>query len=102
MLAHLTPSSSAYIDNMWGKFTFHADYGSRVRVLTRLIGWTADHDLDSGNDQNIAVGRGILIEATKGTWLLGLAFGRFFSMAQSSIDALLTSGCLQNTTSCTK
>jgi glucan 1,3-beta-glucosidase len=56
MLAHLTASSSTYIDNMWG--------------------WTADHDLDSGNDQNIAVGRGMLIEATKATWLVGLAIGK--------------------------
>ncbi|KAF2828571.1 exo-beta-1,3-glucanase [Ophiobolus disseminans] len=50
-LLHLTPSSSAYIENMWG--------------------WTADHDLDGSLPQNIASGRGALIEAKKGTWLLG-------------------------------
>lgn len=50
---HLTASSSAYIENMWG--------------------WTADHDLDSGNAQNISVGRGFLVEATSATWLHGTA-----------------------------
>ena len=54
MLLHLTASSSAYIENMWA--------------------WTADHDLDGGHDQTtIATGRGILIEATAGTWLHGTA-----------------------------
>ncbi|KAJ2892102.1 hypothetical protein MKZ38_010272 [Zalerion maritima] len=49
------PTSSAYIDNVWG--------------------WTADRDLDGGrNLQLISVGRGILVEATQATWLLGLAF----------------------------
>ena len=53
-LLHLTNSSSAYIENMWG--------------------WTADHDLDGGpGSYAIAVGRGALIEATKGTWLVGTA-----------------------------
>ena len=50
---HLTPSSSAYIENMWG--------------------WTADHDLDGGHGQTISVGRGFLIEATAATWLHGTA-----------------------------
>ena len=50
---HLTASSSAYIENMWG--------------------WTADHDLDGGHDQNIATGRGFLVEATSATWLHGTA-----------------------------
>ncbi|KAI9793745.1 MAG: hypothetical protein M1833_000691 [Piccolia ochrophora] len=54
MLMHLTASSSAYIENMWG--------------------WTADHDLDGGNGQTIATGRGILVEATAATWLHGTAF----------------------------
>jgi glucan 1,3-beta-glucosidase len=59
-LLHLTSTSSAYIEDMWG--------------------WTADHDLDSGNGQNIAVGRGALIESSsasnggRGTWLVGTAF----------------------------
>ncbi|KAI1373765.1 glycoside hydrolase family 55 protein [Hypoxylon crocopeplum] len=53
MLAHFTPSSSAYVDNMWG--------------------WTADHDLDGGNSQTISVGRGVLIESTKPSWFIGFA-----------------------------
>ncbi|KAF2140154.1 glycoside hydrolase family 55 protein [Aplosporella prunicola CBS 121167] len=61
-LLHLTSTSSAYIENMWG--------------------WTADHDLDSGigadapawgYNQTVSVGRGALIEATQGTWLIGTA-----------------------------
>ncbi|KAK7733378.1 hypothetical protein SLS57_000393 [Botryosphaeria dothidea] len=50
-LIHLTASSSSYIENMWG--------------------WTADHDLDAVYTQNIATGRGMLVEATAGTWLIG-------------------------------
>lgn len=54
-MVHLTSSSSAYIENMWG--------------------WTADHSLDwQGARQNIATGRGILIEAIRGTWLTGTGF----------------------------
>lgn len=53
-MLHLTASSSCYIDNMWG--------------------WTADHSLERGGHQNIATGRGALIEATQGTWLTGTAF----------------------------
>ncbi|KAL8709185.1 MAG: hypothetical protein Q9220_006065 [cf. Caloplaca sp. 1 TL-2023] len=53
-MVHLTPSSSAYIENMWG--------------------WTADHSLERGTHQNIATGRGLLVEATKGTWLTGTSF----------------------------
>lgn len=56
MLVHLTPSSSTYIENMWA--------------------WTADHDLDDGGKntkQSISTGRGMLIEATAGTWLHGTA-----------------------------
>ncbi|EAW11685.1 putative exo-beta-1,3-glucanase [Aspergillus clavatus NRRL 1] len=53
-LMHLTSSSSAYIENMWG--------------------WTADHNLDGSPDTTtIATGRGLLVEATKGTWLVGTA-----------------------------
>ncbi|KAF2716427.1 glycoside hydrolase family 55 protein [Polychaeton citri CBS 116435] len=58
MMIHLTSSSSAYIENMWG--------------------WTADHDLDAsrsgGGSQTISTGRGMLVEATSGTWLHGTAF----------------------------
>lgn len=39
-----------------------------------MWGWTADHDLDGGNGQTISTGRGMLVEATKGTWLVGTAF----------------------------
>ncbi|KAJ5771709.1 Pectin lyase fold/virulence factor [Penicillium odoratum] len=52
MVMHLTSSSSAYIENFWG--------------------WTADHNLDSTSLLTIvSTGRGILVEATKGTWLTG-------------------------------
>ncbi|KAJ5771153.1 uncharacterized protein N7511_003204 [Penicillium nucicola] len=52
MVMHLTESSSAYIENFWG--------------------WTADHNLDSESLLTIiSTGRGILVEATKGTWLTG-------------------------------
>lgn len=53
-LLHLSKSSSCYIENMWG--------------------WTADHPLERGGFQNIATGRGVLVEATKATWLTGTAF----------------------------
>ncbi|KAL8699754.1 MAG: hypothetical protein Q9201_005821 [Fulgogasparrea decipioides] len=53
-MVHLTSSSSAYIENMWG--------------------WTADHSLERGGRQNIATGRGLLVEATKSTWLTGTGF----------------------------
>ncbi|KAL5332849.1 pectate lyase superfamily protein-domain-containing protein [Aspergillus crustosus] len=51
---HLTSTSSAYIENMWG--------------------WTADHDLDGTNGQTISTGRGLLVEATAATWLVGTGF----------------------------
>ncbi|GAB5594024.1 hypothetical protein Unana1_08924 [Umbelopsis nana] len=54
LLLHLTPSASIYIEDMWG--------------------WTADHDLDASYNQVISTGRGALIEATRGTWLVGTAF----------------------------
>ncbi|KAL4897565.1 pectate lyase superfamily protein-domain-containing protein [Aspergillus ambiguus] len=53
-LLHLGSTSSAYIENMWG--------------------WTADHDLDGQNDQVISTGRGLLVEATAATWLVGTGF----------------------------
>ncbi|KAL8748449.1 MAG: hypothetical protein Q9184_007296, partial [Pyrenodesmia sp. 2 TL-2023] len=53
-MVHLTRTSSAYIENMWG--------------------WTADHSLERGGPQNIATGRGLLVEATKPTWLTGTGF----------------------------
>ncbi|KAL3475080.1 pectate lyase superfamily protein-domain-containing protein [Aspergillus californicus] len=51
---HLTSTSSVYIENMWG--------------------WTADHDLDGSNSQTISTARGLLVEATAATWLIGTAF----------------------------
>ena len=53
LIVHLTASSSAYIENMWG--------------------WTADHDLDGGNTERISTGRSFLIEADTATWLHGTA-----------------------------
>ena len=40
-------------------------------------GWTADHSLDGalgGVSWDIGTGRGMLVEATQGTWLTGTAF----------------------------
>lgn len=57
LLLHLTASSSAYIENMWG--------------------WTADHDLDGltqAGQNAVSVGRGMLVEAAQASWLHGLAF----------------------------
>ncbi|PNY22823.1 Glucan 1,3-beta-glucosidase [Tolypocladium capitatum] len=53
MLMHITPSASAYLENVWL--------------------WVADHELDLAdhNQLNIFNGRGILIESTQGTWLWG-------------------------------
>ncbi|THC96069.1 hypothetical protein EYZ11_004442 [Aspergillus tanneri] len=52
MVLHLTESSSVYVENFWG--------------------WTGDHNLDGGSPTTIiSTGRGILVEATKGTWLTG-------------------------------
>ncbi|KAK6217374.1 exo-beta-1 [Colletotrichum tabaci] len=54
-LIHVTSTASAYLENVWG--------------------WVADHSLDTfGGAQNIAVGRGALIESTKPTWLVGTSF----------------------------
>ncbi|KAH8893181.1 pectin lyase-like protein [Thozetella sp. PMI_491] len=54
-LLHVTKTGSAYIEDMWG--------------------WVADHALDPHlPQQNIAVGRGALIESTGPTWLVGTAF----------------------------
>ncbi|EED14258.1 exo-beta-1,3-glucanase, putative [Talaromyces stipitatus ATCC 10500] len=55
MHVHLSETSSAYIENHWG--------------------WTADHNLDGGPSAIIVSGgRGILIESTKATWLIGTSF----------------------------
>ena len=52
LILPLTSTSSAYIKN--------------------FSGWTANHNLDGGTGYTvISTGRGILVEATKGTWLTG-------------------------------
>ncbi|KAI5803498.1 glucan 1,3-beta-glucosidase [Peziza echinospora] len=55
MLLHLTPTSSAYLENVWA--------------------WVADHDLDiqAQTQIDIFVARGILIESQGPTWLYGTA-----------------------------
>ncbi|KAH8671305.1 pectate lyase superfamily protein-domain-containing protein [Xylariales sp. PMI_506] len=53
-LLHVGSSASLYAENVWG--------------------WVADHSLDDDVAQNIAVGRGALIESVKPTWLVGSSF----------------------------
>ncbi|KAK3360165.1 pectate lyase superfamily protein-domain-containing protein [Lasiosphaeria hispida] len=58
-LLHLTKTSSAYLEGVWG--------------------WVADHGLDPSLDpataaQTIAVGRGALVESAGPTWLVGTSF----------------------------
>ncbi|EKJ74240.1 hypothetical protein FPSE_05537 [Fusarium pseudograminearum CS3096] len=53
LMLHLTPDSSAYLENVWM--------------------WTADHDFDTADQTqvDIYVGRGMLIESKGPTWLWG-------------------------------
>jgi glucan 1,3-beta-glucosidase len=51
LLTHLKACSSSYIENAWL--------------------WSADHDLDGDYNQQIGTGRGMLVEAQQGTWLVG-------------------------------
>ena len=51
LLTHLKACSSVYIENAWL--------------------WSADHDLDGDYNQQIGTGRGMLVEAQGGTWLVG-------------------------------
>ncbi|CBF88800.1 exo-beta-1,3-glucanase Exg0 [Aspergillus nidulans FGSC A4] len=55
MLLHLTEKSTAYLENVWS--------------------WTADHelDLDDHNQINIYNGRGILVESQGPVWMYGTA-----------------------------
>ncbi|KAK3685711.1 pectate lyase superfamily protein-domain-containing protein [Podospora appendiculata] len=54
-LLHITKTASSYLEGVWG--------------------WVADHGLDDDKlTQNIAVGRGVLIESTSPTWLIGTSF----------------------------
>ncbi|KAF2024187.1 family 55 glycoside hydrolase [Setomelanomma holmii] len=56
--AHLTKTSSSYWENSWA--------------------WTADHDLDGGGFGSYpGPAGGFLIEATKGTWMLGWGVEHF-------------------------
>jgi glucan 1,3-beta-glucosidase len=54
LLLHVTSTASLYAENVWG--------------------WVADHSLDGDAAQNIAVGRGVLVESTQPTWLVGTSF----------------------------
>ncbi|PRP81499.1 putative exo-beta-1,3-glucanase [Planoprotostelium fungivorum] len=53
---HLTPTSSVYLENVWG--------------------WTADHDIDNRPYlvTNVSVARGLLVESRQATWLHGISF----------------------------
>jgi glucan 1,3-beta-glucosidase len=51
MVLHLGETSSTYIENAWL--------------------WSADHDLDGDYVQQIGTGRGMYIESTQATWLVG-------------------------------
>eukprot|EP01124_Arcella_intermedia_P022503 TRINITY_DN3361_c0_g1_i2.p1 TRINITY_DN3361_c0_g1~~TRINITY_DN3361_c0_g1_i2.p1 ORF type:complete len:560 (-),score=121.23 TRINITY_DN3361_c0_g1_i2:25-1704(-) len=52
-LLHVTISGSLYLENCWG--------------------WTADHDLDYGNQINVYNGRGFLCESRGPVWMYGTA-----------------------------
>ncbi|KAK4217156.1 pectate lyase superfamily protein-domain-containing protein [Rhypophila decipiens] len=54
-LLHVTETASGYFDNVWG--------------------WVADHNLDDMSlTQNLAVGRGVLVESTSPTWFVASSF----------------------------
>lgn len=75
LLMHLRNTSSTYIENSWL--------------------WTADHDLDGTNNQQIGTGRGLLCQATQGTWLVGTGsehhtlYAYQFDNAQNVFAALM-------------
>jgi len=74
---HLTPSSSAYIENTWS--------------------WTADHDLDGGSGTVYpGTAGGFLIEAQHGTWILGSGVGEFYWLLFSYNFRLLLPVSLEN------
>ncbi|KAH8810931.1 pectin lyase fold/virulence factor [Xylogone sp. PMI_703] len=64
---HITPSGSPYIENMWA--------------------WTADHSLDKGGSRVIATGRGVLIESTEATWMMGTASKHHTLYAYNVVNA---------------
>ena len=73
MFLHLRPESSTYMESVWG--------------------WSVNRDLDgltgqtNGTSQSIAVGRGMLIESTQGTWLVGTAFEHFVLYQYQLVNA---------------
>ncbi|CZT49770.1 related to exo-beta-1,3-glucanase [Rhynchosporium secalis] len=76
LAVHLTASSSAYLQNIWV--------------------WTADHFVDGqASPQIISTGRGILVESTKATWLVGTGsehhwlYNYNFNRAQNVFAGLL-------------
>ncbi|KAK4506973.1 hypothetical protein PRZ48_000707 [Zasmidium cellare] len=75
LVMHLKSTSSSYIENAWL--------------------WSADHDLDGDYNQQIGTGRGMLVEATQGTHLIGtgsehhVMYGYQFNNAANVFAALL-------------
>ncbi|KAL5320242.1 hypothetical protein ACEPPN_011043 [Leptodophora sp. 'Broadleaf-Isolate-01'] len=76
LAVHLTASSSAYLQNIWI--------------------WTSDHYVDGGaSPQIISTGRGLLVESTKATWLVGTGsehhwlYNYNFNRAQNVFAGLL-------------
>jgi glucan 1,3-beta-glucosidase len=75
LVMHLKETSSSYIENAWL--------------------WTADHDLDGTNPTSVGTGRGMLVEATQGTWLVGTGsehhtlYGYTLYNAQNVITSLM-------------
>jgi glucan 1,3-beta-glucosidase len=53
-LLHLTPTSSCYLENVWG--------------------WVADHDIDQKSQINVYNSRGFLCESQGPVWLYGTSF----------------------------
>lgn len=81
LLTWLRETSSTYIEDAWL--------------------WSADHDLDGNYNQQIGTGRGMLIEAKEGTWLVGTGsehhtlYAYQFNNAQNVFAAMMqgTSFC---------
>ncbi|KAJ4864051.1 pectate lyase superfamily protein domain-containing protein [Trichoderma breve] len=63
LFMHLKSNSQTYLESVWG--------------------WSVNRDLDglsgatNGTSQSVAVGRGLLVESKRGTWLVGTAFEHF-------------------------
>ncbi|KAJ5135634.1 Exo-beta-1-3-glucanase [Penicillium bovifimosum] len=73
MFMHLKPESSTYMESVWG--------------------WSVNRDLDglsgatNGTSQSVAVGRGLLVESKRGTWLVGTAFEHFVLYQYQMLNA---------------